>query len=77
MWNHVKVIYLAAGYLTRPAKLREKGRFINEMRLSTGFMNEVTSRFVPPLCSRQDNKVYGAVPQTQKRPSCGSATRAV
>ena len=36
------------------------------MRLSTGFMNEVTSRFVPPLCSRQDNKVSGAAPQTQK-----------
>ena len=49
------MIYIASGYLTRPAKLREKSRFINEMCLSTGFMNEVTSRFVPPLCSRQDN----------------------
>ena len=62
----MKVIYLASGYSTQPAKLREKGRFINEMSLSTGFMNEVTSRFVPPLCFRQDNKVSGAAPQTQK-----------
>ena len=66
MWNHVKMTYIAPGYLTRPAKLREKGRFINEMCLSTCFMNEVTLRFVSPLCSRQDNKVSGATPQTQK-----------
>ena len=35
------------------------------MCLSTGFMNEVTSRFVPPLCSRLNNnkkiKVIGII----------------
>ena len=60
------MIYIASGYLTRPGQLRQKGRVINEMRLSTSFMNEVTSLFVPPLCFRQDNNVSGAVPQTQK-----------
>ena len=58
------MIYIASGYLTRPAKLREKGRFINEMRLSTGFMNKVTSRFVPPLCSRG---VWGCAPNTKSQ----------
>ena len=54
------MIYIASGYLTRPAKLRQKGRFINEIRLSTGFMNEVTSRFVLPLCSRPSKQcVWG------------------
>ena len=32
------------------------------MRLSTGFMNGVTSLFVPNLCPDKDNKVTGASP---------------
>ena len=31
--------------------------FMNEMRLSTGFMNDVTSLFVPKLCLDNHNKV--------------------
>ena len=33
---------------------------MNEKRLSNGFMNGVTSRFVANLCLDQDNKVAGA-----------------
>ena len=35
---------------------------MNEMRLSTGFMNGVKSLFVPNLYSDQGNKVGGAPP---------------
>ena len=34
---------------------------MNEMLLYAGFMNGVTSLFVPNLCSEQDNKVSGAL----------------
>ena len=34
---------------------------MNEMRLSTGFMNDVTSLFVPKLCLDNHNKVAVAV----------------
>ena len=40
---------------------------MNEMRLYTGFMNGVTSLFVPNLCSEQDNNVSGALPPPTKR----------
>ena len=33
---------------------------MNEMLLYAGFMNGLTSLFVPNLCSEQDNKVGGA-----------------
>ena len=33
---------------------------MNEKRLSNGFMNGVTSRFIANLCLDQDNKVAGA-----------------
>ena len=39
--------------------LRGGGRFINEMRLSTGFMNGVTSLFVPNISLDHDNNVGG------------------
>ena len=38
-----------------------KAQIMNEMRLYTGFMNGVTSLFVPNLCSEQDNKVSRAL----------------
>ena len=38
---------------------------MNEMCLYTGFMNGVTSLFVPNLCSEQDNKVSGATKMTE------------
>ena len=39
---------------------------MNEMLLDAGFMNGVTSLFVPNLCFEQDNKVSGAlVPPTK------------
>ena len=34
---------------------------MNEMRLSTSFMNGVTSLFVPNLCPDHNNKVTGAI----------------
>ena len=40
-----------------------KAQIMNEMLLDAGFMNGVTSLFVPNLCSEQDNKVSGAFPQ--------------
>ena len=39
------------------------GLFMNEMRLSTGFMNDVTSLFVTKLCLDNHNKVAVANPQ--------------
>ena len=38
-----------------------KAQIMNEMLLYAGFMNGVTSLFVPNLCSEQDNKVSGAL----------------
>ena len=35
-----------------------KAQIMNEMLLHAGFMNGVTSLFVPNLCSEQDNKVH-------------------
>ena len=43
-------------------QLRGKGQFMNDMRLSTVFMNGVKSRFVPNVCSDQGNKVTRASP---------------
>ena len=43
-----------------------KGFSMNEMHLSTGFMNGVTSLFVPNLCSDQGNKVAGTSPPTKR-----------
>ena len=41
---------------------------MNEMLLDAGFMNGVTSLFVPNLCSEQDNKVSGALAPPTKIP---------
>ena len=44
-----------------------KAQIMNEMLLDAGFMNGVTSLFVPNLCSEQNNKVSGALaPPTKK-----------
>ena len=43
------------------------GLFMNEMRLSTGFMNDVTSLFVPKLCLDNHNKVAVANGPTHKK----------
>ena len=42
------------------------GLFMNEMLLSTGFMNYVTSLFVPKLCFDNHNKVAVANGPTNK-----------
>ena len=40
---------------------------MNEMRLSTGFMNDVTSLFVPKLCLDNHDKVAVANGPTHKQ----------
>ena len=40
---------------------------MNEMRLSNGFMNGVTSLFVPNLCLEDDNNVAVANGPTHKK----------
>ena len=41
---------------------------MNEMRVSNGFMNGVTSLFVPNLCLEDDNNVAVANGLTHKNP---------
>ena len=43
------------------------GLFMNEMRLSTGFKNDVTSLFVPKLCLDNHNKVAETNGPTHKK----------
>ena len=49
-----------------PPNLRRGGRFMNEMCVSTGFMNRVTSLFVPNLCLDHHNNVAAANGPTHK-----------
>ena len=54
MWNRVKLLCSVSGKFDASPGTAQ---IMNEMRLYTGFMNEVTSLFVPNLCSEQDNNV--------------------
>ena len=56
-----------------------KAQIMNEMLLYAGFMNGVTSLFVPNLCSEQDNKVSGALapPTKSTSPTAGHSLAVV
>ena len=64
--HHVKKLY--SGHYIFPPNLRGGGWFMNEMCVSTGFMNGVTSLFVPNLCLDHDNNVATANGPTHKKP---------
>ena len=57
MWNRVKLLCIVSGIFDATPG---KAQIMNEILLYAGFINGVTSLFVPNLCSEQDNKVSGA-----------------
>ena len=63
MWNRVKLLCIVSGIFDATPW---KAQIMNEMLLFAGFMNGVTSLFVPNLCSEQDNKVSGALTHPTK-----------
>ena len=56
MWNRVKLLCIVSWIFDATPG---KAQIMNEMRLYAGFMNGVTSLFVPNLCSEQNDKVSG------------------
>ena len=58
MGNRVKLLCIVSGIFDATSG---KAPLMNEMLLYAGFMNGVTSLFVPNLCSGQDNKVSEAL----------------
>ena len=74
MWNHVKKLYKAPGLLYMLHESKGRGRFINEICVSTGFMNGVTSLFVPNISSDHDNNVGGPMAPPTKIEASHPAT---